>query len=145
MKNGLIKFIFVVVLVFLGWVVILNFKYCKLKESYQRLLSKEELTVFEFRTYDFTGRGCVQKISFSRGEKARTVRADVTLQNSLDETVLPEYKIILYDDFGLVAGESTQNWIFSKLKPGETRKQDFNFSYDGSPKYVRLYDRTHAE
>lgn len=144
MQKGLRRGIFVIVVLFLGWVAILNFKYCNLRESYQRLLSKEELTVFEFRTYHFTGK-CVREISFSQGEKARTVRVDVTLQNSLDETVLPEYKIILYDDFGLVAGESTQNWIFSKLKPGETRKQDFNFSYDGSPKYVRLYDRTHLE
>lgn len=141
MKNGLIKFIFVVVLIFLGWVAILNFKYCKLKESYQRLLYKEELIVFDFVTYRFSGKGCVQKISFSRGSEARTVRADVTLQNSLDEMVSPEYKIVLFDEFGLVVGQSTQNWLFSKLKPGEIRKQDFEFSYDGKPKYLRLYNR----
>jgi len=145
MKSGLIKFIFVVVFVFLGWVIILNFKYCKLKESYQRLLYKEELIIFDFVTYSFRGQGCVQKVSFSRGNEARTVRAEVTLQNFLNETVSPEYKIILFDEFGMVAGQSSQNWIFSTLKPGEIRKQDLSFSYDGSPKYLKLFDRTKIE
>ncbi|MEW5894466.1 MAG: hypothetical protein AB1650_01725 [Candidatus Omnitrophota bacterium] len=144
MQNGLRKVVFVIVVLFLGWFAFLNFKYCKLKKSYEQLLYKEELTLFEFETFQFK-KGHIREVSFSRGDKPRTVRADVTLQNFLAETVSPEYKTILYDEFGMIAGQSSQNWIFSALKPGEIRKQDFTFSCDGTPKYFKLFDRTKLE
>ncbi len=146
MNKKIITSVVVVVSLLVVGMGIMGFQYYRLNESYKQLLLKEGLTKFQYAAYQFNG-GCIKEIVFSNSGNQRTIRADVTLQNSFGYTASPEYKIVLYDAFGLAVGTSTQNWIVSTLKPGEVRKQDFTFAYDGGvmPKYVRLYDSTRFE
>lgn len=146
MKNKWMICVALLMMVLIASVATLGFQCYSLNKDYRQLLLKEGLTVFQYALYPFKDT-CISSIQFTDVGDGRTVRVDVTLQNRFDSTGSPAYKIVLYDAFGLVVGESTQNWFISTLKPGEVRKQDFTFTYDGGvmPKYLRLYDQTRFE
>lgn len=146
MKNKRMIGVALFIMALIAAVGTLGFQCYNLNKDYRQLLLKEGLTAFQYALYPFKDT-CISSIQFTDIGDVRTVRVDVTLQNRFDKTASPAYKIVLYDAFGLVVGESTQNWFISTLKPGEVRKQDFTFTYDGQsmPKYVRLYDLTKFE